>query len=271
VSSTVYINYSQDQLDAQYDQRTLVADVAPYFERWQQEGRRVAARLGPGTSASYGGDPSEVIEFFRPPVPARGLHLHYHGGAWRALTSRDAWFIAPPWVAAGFTFASVNFGLVPEVSLATQVRQARCALAWCHANASAIEVDPAQITISGHSSGAYLAAMVSLADWGCPQPDVQAVIIASGVYDLEPVQLSARNAYLRLNENEALMLSPVRHLRKYTPPCSVLWSTNELDEFQRQSVHCARALEQRGRVQHHPVDVPNHFDTWDLVTPDLII
>lgn len=270
MSETVYLGYTQAQLDAQYDQRTLVGDPKAYFDRWRDEGRRVGEILTPETGVAYGPGDGEVVDIFRSRGTARRLHMHYHGGAWRALSSHDAWFIAPSWVAAGYTFVSVNFGLLPTVSLATQVDQARRALAWGRDNADGLGIDPDQITVSGHSSGAHLAAMAGLVDWGRDKPVVRGVIVASGVYDLEPVQKSARNGYLTLGQAEALALSPARLLPPATPPCWVVWSTNELDEFQRQSQDFASLLERTGAVARHPVDAPNHFDTWDLVTPALI-
>ena len=270
MSDCVYRRYNQAALDAQYDQRTLVADLGPYLQRWQNDGERAGVSHKPEAGVAYGDNPREVLDIFRPAGPSKGLHIHYHGGAWRLLGSRDAWFIAPAWLARDYTFVSVNFGLVPEVSLATQVDQARKALVWCQKNAIALGMDPGRMTVSGHSSGAHLAAMAGLADWARPQPAVQAVILGSGLYDLEPVQLSSRNDYLGLSPEDALALSPVRHLRAETVPCSVLWSTNELDEFQRQSEQFARSLTRNGLVQRHPVGVDTHFDTWDLVNPDLI-
>ena len=37
--------------------------------------------------------------------------------AWRRLSSRDAWFLAPDWLMAGFAFVSVNFDLAPSVDM----------------------------------------------------------------------------------------------------------------------------------------------------------
>lgn len=270
MSNAIYRSYTQAQLDAQYNQRTLVADTKPYFDRWRDEGERVGASLVPEAGVAYGSAVGEVVDIFRGGGAARRLHVHYHGGAWQALSSQDGWFIAPSWVDAGYTFVSVNFGLVPEVSLVTQVDQARRALAWCRDNADALDASADQITVSGHSSGAYLAAMAGLVNWSRDKPRVQAVVLASGVYDLYPVQKSARNGYLKLCEAEALALSPIRILPSVTPPCIVVWSTNELDEFKRQSMEIASFLERTGPVARHPADVPNHFDTWDLVTPALI-
>lgn len=270
MSGAVYLGYSQAELDAQYDQRTLVSDLRPYLEQWRIRSEAASRRYAPETDIPYGEGPGEVIDLFRPEGGSTRLHLHYHGGAWRRLSSRDAWFVAPPWVEAGYNFASVNFALVPEVSLATQVDQARRALQWCADQASSLGMDPEKITVSGHSSGAHLAALVALADWGRPQPPVQAAIIASGSYDLEPVRLSARNEYLRLSPSDAAALSPSRHLNPSAPPCVVMWSLNELAEFQRQGECYAALLARRGTVVRHAVDTESHFDTWGLITPDLI-
>lgn len=267
MSGKDFRTYNQAQLDAQYDQRTLVPDMSGYFHQWREEGDRAGTVLKPQAGLAYGTASEETLDIFVPEKPAQRLHVHYHGGAWRALSSREAWFIAPPWVNAGYTFVSVNFGLVPDVSLARQVDQARRALAWCGENAERLGVTPDRISVSGHSSGAHLAALAGLVEWGRIKPNVEAVLLASGIFDLEPVRHSARNTYLCLGEADARILSPSRMLPETTPPCGVLWSVNELDEFQRQSLEFASCLERTGLVERHPSNVPTHFDTWDLLTP----
>ena len=269
----VFRSYTQEQLDAQYDQHTLVPDLAPYLKRWQVGGRRAKDKLIVREAIPYGSGPEETVDVFPPASPGGAMHVHYHGGAWRALSSKEAWFLAEPWVTSGYTFVSVNFGLVPQVSLATQVKQARKALAWCHKKASDLKADSGSIIVSGHSSGAHLAAMAALADWGETrekQPDVKTVIVASGIYDLVPVRLSARNKYLSLSESEATDLSPIRHLKERAPFCMVICSRRELQEFQRQSEEFAAALRRRGSVRHQAVKTGTHFDTWDLIAPDLL-
>jgi arylformamidase len=270
MSGPVYRSYSQAELDAQYDQRTLVSDMSPYIALWREKAEKAAAGLKPEAGVAYGRGANETLDVFRSSSSFRGIHVHYHGGAWRALSSQDCWFLAEPWVAAGYTFVAVNFDLVPAVPLVTQVEQARRALVWCADNTGMLGGAVDQITLSGHSSGAHLAAMAGLTQWSEPAPAVRAVILASGPYDLEPVRLSARNDYLKLDKAQALALSPVRNLLAKPPPCSVIWSTNELDEFQRQSAEMAGRLEQRGAVLRLPLDVPTHFDTWEMVHPSVL-
>ncbi len=254
----------------QYDQRALVPDLSLYFRRWQDGSKQVGQALSPQQGVAYGPGDHEILDIFEPSGTPKGLHVHFHGGAWRALSSQDGWFVAPPWVDAGYCFVSVNFGLLPAVSLFTQMDQARRALEWCGLNLTA-QMGTGGISLSGHSSGAYLAAMAGLANWGRPQPDIRATILASGVYDLRAVQQSQRNDYLDLTAAEAISLSPAGHLNAQTPPTTVLWSVNELPEFQQQSSDMVEKLEKRGPVQTCAADTPNHFDTWDLITPELLL
>lgn len=263
----VYLGMTKAELDCQYDQRTLVPNVAALIDEWSQRSNDLSRRHGKPLRIPYGKQPEQGVDLFRLP-DARGLHVHYHGGAWKALESHHAWWLAEPWLNAGYSFASVDFRLVPAVSLAEQVEDARLALAKAQ---DLLERDT-QMIVSGHSSGAHLAAMVVLA-LEANQGELQCdhLILASGIYDLEPVRLSGRNEYLHLNHAEAVLLSPETSLGQ-TPGCPVtlVWSRNELAEFQRQSRSMADTLQRVGvPVSRTASNVVNHFETWGLITPDL--
>ncbi|MGY6535224.1 MAG: alpha/beta hydrolase [Pararhodobacter sp.] len=265
--TTVFRGMTRDELDRQYDQRTLVPQMALLFDDWLQRSTAFATRHGMPHRISYGPDRSQGVDLFAVP-DARGLHVHYHGGAWKALESRHAWWLAEPWLKAGYCFAAVDFRLVPVVRLAEQVRDARLALSGVHEL-----MEPGlRLVVSGHSSGAHLAAMAVLApEAGQPAPQCDHLILASGIYDLKPVRLSGRNDYLRLDHADALSLSPELRLDSASGcPVTLIWSRNELAEFQRQSRSMADTLHRAGM----PVDgltssAANHFKTWDLITPDL--
>ena len=267
MTETVFRGMTRAELDRQYDQRTLVPQMALLFEDWLQRSDAVVSRHGVPLRIPYGPERSQGIDLFKVP-DARGLHVHYHGGAWKALQSRHAWWLAEPWLKAGYCFAAVDFRLVPMVRLAEQVRDARLAL-----SAARDLMDPGlRLVVSGHSSGAHLAAMAVLApEAGLPAPRCDHLILASGIYDLTPVRLSGRNDYLRLDHADALSLSPeVRLAGTAGCPVSLIWSCDELAEFQRQSRSMADTLHRAGM----PVDglassAANHFKTWDLITPDI--
>lgn len=269
--TSIFADMTTEELNRQYDQRTLVKNTAPLFAQWQADSAATSRRLGAPRQFGYGDRKDQFFDLFSPTQEPRGIHVHYHGGAWRALQSRDAWWLADDWVAAGYHFASVNFGLVPDVRLTEQVDHACLALRTIPHLMNRMDIRTGQeLIVSGHSSGAHLAAMAALTDYaGTPlarRPD--SVILASGIYDLEPVQLSSRNRYLELNPEEAVRLSPIRRLQARDCTVSVLWSAHELKEFQRQSQDLVRALAASGCT---PLaiesDAPDHFQTWPEIGP----
>jgi arylformamidase len=83
---------------------------------------------------------------------------------------------------AGAVTVVLNYGVVPSVDLDEQVRQCRAAIAWVHRHAAQWDGDPARVSVSGHSAGGHLAAMLLTTDWsafGVPGDVVKAVCARS--------------------------------------------------------------------------------------------
>ena len=203
------------------------------------------ARLGEPRSHAYGDSATETLDLYPCALPNAPLHVFIHGGAWRLLGKRDSAFAAETFVQAGAHFAALDFGLLPNISLAEMAAQVRVAIAWLHRNAGTVGVDRERIFVSGHSSGAHLAALVAVTDWpgqyDLPAGTVKGVLCASGIYDLRPVRLSARNDYVRLTEESEQALSPRRHLDRLG--CDLVVASAEFDsaEFRRQAREFAAA------------------------------
>jgi arylformamidase len=146
------------------------------------------------------------------------------------------------------------------VALAEMAAQVRGAIAWLHRNAAMIGADRDRIFVSGHSSGAHLAALVAVTDWpgqfDLPGDTVKGVLCASGIYDLRPVRLSARNSYVRLDDETERELSPQRHLNRLG--CDLIVASAEFDsaEFWRQ----ARAFSAAAGVSLVEGKGMNHFE-----------
>ncbi len=96
--------------------------------------------------------------------------------------------------------------------------------------------------------------------WDLPSDVINGALLVSGIYDLEPVRLSARNDYLHLDHAAALRSSPLQQLPATLPPVVIGYGENELAEFRRQSADLAMALRRRGDVCHElDVASSNHF------------
>ena len=259
-ATPVFGGMDQVELDRQYDQRTAVPNVPDYAERWAA---RSAERRAEGRheTLSYGPSPAEMIDVFPGHTGNPGVHMHIHGGAWRSMSRPEVCFVVEGLAPLGPPVAVAGFGLAPATRLPEIVDQIRRAFLFLRARFG-------PVTVSGHSSGAHLAACLLDRNWwaqaGLGREDFTAMLLASGPYDLEPVRLSARNAYLDLTEAEAAALSPARHLPDTLPSLAIIWGEGELPEFARQSRSMAEALRARRPDVHVEVLAGhNHFDVYE--------
>ena len=151
--------------------------------------------------------------------------------------------------------------------------QVRRAVAWVYRNARSFGGDPDRLYVSGHSSGAHLAAVVLTTDWvrefNLPADIVKGGLCSSGMYDLKAVRLSVRSGYVKFTDEMEQALSPQRHLDRLTAPVIVSHGTIESPEFQRQARDFAAALTAAGKPATFLVGEDyNHFEVVEtLATP----
>ena len=140
---------------------------------------------------------------------------------------------------------ALDFALLPAVTLPEMVGQVCRAIEWVALNLCE------NVFLCGHSSGAHLAACALT-----KVSSVKAALLVSGMYDLLPVRLSARNVYVRLDDRLEHEYSPVRHTDRIGCPVTVAWAEKESAEFARQSREFAEKL----RVPAHVGKGMNHFE-----------
>lgn len=250
----VWGDYTQAELDAQYDQMTLVTkDEHEHHRQFkEQESARVRAKLADRSmlDVPYGPSKAEKLDIFRAEKAGAPIQIFFHGGAWKGGKKSDVSFPAESFVERGATFIAVNYERVPEVTLGEQVRQARAAVAWAYTHAREFGGDADRIFVSGHSSGGHVCGMVVVTDWardfGLPADVIKGGAPISGMFDLAPVKLSWRNSYVALDDAAVERLSPIRNIPARPIPLVVAYGTEELAEFQRQSREFAAAWRERG-------------------------
>lgn len=261
----VYLGYTQAELDIQYDQGSLVPDLAPYQAYWAETSEAARRTYDCTLDIAYGESEREKLDLFRPADPKGPVVVMVHGGAWRRLSKTQAAFSAPAILEAGAGFVALGFDLINEVPLAEMVRQVRAGVGWVHRNAAQYGLDPARLYLHGFSSGAHLAANVLSDGWredaGLPADLVKGAVLCSGPYDLEPVILSARSEFLKLDAAGAADLTPNLHVPANGPPIVVAWGDGELAEFRRQGAAFAEAWRAAGNpVETIELAGANHFD-----------
>jgi arylformamidase len=193
----VFLEYDQKALDAQYEQRTFVPHADRIIARWGPASDAVRSRIGEPRNERYGPAPIETLDVYGEGDKA---FVFVHGGAWKRQSKRENAFAAEAFVQAGAAFVVLDFALLPSVTLPEMVAQVRRGIEWVRRSLSA------DIVLCGHSSGAHLAACALIKGAA-----VKSALLASGIYDLLPVRLSARNEYVRLDETSEHEYSPIRH------------------------------------------------------------
>jgi arylformamidase len=271
----VFLDYDQTELDAAYNQALWAPNQQEVARRNAQKTAAAFSRLGPPRRFAYGPSEIEKLDVFVASPPNAPIHIHIHGGAWRGpvpaslelsdlsrgarhaevVVDRGAHYVFPH-----FTNADANGGDLRE--MAEQVRRA---IAWVYRNAVSFGGNQNRIYLSGHSSGAHLAALAMVTDWpgafGLPADVIKGGLCISGIYELYPVSLSSRNAYVKFTPDVTQILSPQRHLANLATPVIVAYGTLESPEFQRQNREFAGALRRMGKPAALLVaEGCNHFE-----------
>lgn len=263
MAKTVFLHYTQEELNRNFDQRTWVANALEVIARYPVLSRATRERLAHRAGIAYGRHPDEVLDVF-PAARAGGpVQVFVHGGAWKNFTKDDYSFPADAWVPAGVNTVILNFSKLPAERLPTVVDQVRRGIEWVQAHAGSFGGDATRLYVSAQSSGAHLAA--TALQQGASEL-VKAATLVSGPYFLEPVLLSHRAEYVKLGRDEVLDLSPGLHPARMKCPVLMAHAQHDTDEFRRQTREFAAALKTVGRLTKL-IDCPNvnHFELMECL------
>ena len=216
---------------------------------------------------AYGPTEAEKLDLYVTKTTNAPINIFIHGGAWRAGSAASAAYQSEMFVDAGAHFIAFDFNNVVETKgdLVVMVDQVRRGGAWVYRNAASFGGDCNQLYLSGHSSGGHLAAVAVTTDWrkiyGLPIDIVKGALLASGMYDLNPVSLSVRSSYINFTAQVIEALSPKRHLDALVAPVIVAHGTLETPEFQRQNREFAAAVTAANKTaQLIVLNGYNHFE-----------
>lgn len=259
-----YKQYDAVGLDRQYDARGTVEDLRPFLDEYAAYSREARARVPCTLDIGYGPGCAEKLDIYRAGDGAPAF-VFVHGGYWRALGKSDSAFMAKCLAEYGVSTVAVDYSLAPAASLDEIVRQVRAAVSWVWKQGARYGLDADRIYIGGSSAGGHLAAMVLAGGWhrtfGVPEDLVKGGIVASGLFDLNPVRLTRVNGWMRLDAAAAARNSPIELLPRIGMPLIVTYGGSETDEFKRQSRLYALAWLRRGyAIDHFEMAEFNHYN-----------
>ncbi|HEY2251172.1 MAG TPA: alpha/beta hydrolase, partial [Planctomycetaceae bacterium] len=107
----------------------------------------------------------QVLDIYAP-REAKNLPVVFwiHGGGWQTGDKSQVQIKPQVFVDKGFVFVSTNYRLLPDVDMATIIRDVAKSLGWVHKHIAEYGGDPNRLFVMGHSAGAQLAALICIDD-----------------------------------------------------------------------------------------------------------
>ena len=209
--------------DAQEQARIFAEQAA---ERIEQAGivvrRDVVYRELPGV------DPARLsLDLYLPKGQRdRPIILYVHGGGWTAGSKAQSFLQPLAFVPAGFVYASANYRLRPDASIAEMAQSVADAVGWLARNAGEFGGDPHRLFLVGHSAGAHLVSLLGtnssfLQNAGVDPAMVRGVVsLDTAVYDLPALLAESATSFHQTvfgEEEDKEAVSPWHHVEYGSP------------------------------------------------------
>ncbi|MBT8004313.1 MAG: alpha/beta hydrolase [Rhodospirillales bacterium] len=271
----IFGDYTQEGLDAQYDNGAAVPSVDDIMDRWTGLSAETLTKFDHALDIAYGPSAMEKLDIVRPnsqsPVP---VNIFIHGGFWMRRDKKEYSFIAERFASSGALTVVINYALIPSVDLDEIVRQCRAAVTWVHGNIAEHGGDPDWVFVTGNSAGGHLVSMMMATDWaahgGLPSNVLKGGVALSGIYELEPIQKCFINDILHLSDGEVERNSSITLPPTKEAPVLFAVGGAETAEFKRHTSNITEAWSEMG-CDCRSMEVPgkNHFSILDdFIDPD---
>lgn len=268
MDGAIYRDYTQESLDVEYNNRGRFPDTADCKAAQIVGSDEAKAEYECRLDVRFGDGDTDLLDIYIAegdgPHP---IHVFFHGGYWKSNTKNDFGFVAKPFVPYGVTTIVVEYPLIPSVRMGTLIERCCASMEWAWRNAESFGGDKNNITVSGHSAGGHITAMMMQTDWpsygdSLPKDLVKGGCSISGVSDLDPVRLSFQNDELQFSPKEAAEFSTLFMDPKHAGPLLAVAGGIEGPEFIRQTTELADAWAAKGMdVKGWIMEGKHHFTT----------
>ena len=121
----IYKQYSQEELDNQYNNRLQVPHFATYLERWDKLSEATRQKHAYVKDLQYGDHWRECLDIF--PSGKRGskVLVFIHGGYWQLFDKTKFHFIAAAFLPHHITTVIINYPLAPAAAM-DEIVASRC-------------------------------------------------------------------------------------------------------------------------------------------------
>jgi len=185
---------------------------------------RASARVAQGVA--FGAGERLRLDVYAPRTAAtrpRPVILFFYGGSWNSGRRQAYAFAARALAAQGFVVLVPDYRLVPEARYPEFLSDGAAAVRWARRHAGEFGGDGERIVLTGHSAGAYNAAMLALDPslLGADRAAVRGFAGLAGPYDFLPLDddstIAAFGAWPSPAETQ-----PISHAGPGAPPVLLL-------------------------------------------------
>ncbi|KAE8416556.1 Alpha/Beta hydrolase protein [Aspergillus pseudocaelatus] len=115
-----------------------------------------------GTDMAYGKKDTQHLRFWKATSSKAPIIIFVHGGSWRSGTNLDLIGSAKVdhLISKGYAFATVNYTLIPSITVEEQVQEVADSVGYLVKNAARLDFDPDRVILMGHSSGAHVVTLL---------------------------------------------------------------------------------------------------------------
>lgn len=204
-----------------------MATAASVFDRFIPR-----AGYGIQRDLAYGEHPRHRLDLYRPhglaaPAP---ILLFFYGGSWQSGTKSIYRFLGQAFAGEGIIVAVADYRLYPEVRYPAFIEDGARAFRFVRERARDWNGDPSRIFVSGHSAGAYIAAMLGvnplyLTAVEAQPSNIAGIIGLAGPYDFLPLQDPALVDIFGGGRN--MTTQPIKYAANPAPPMLLAHGTRD--------------------------------------------
>lgn len=206
------------------------------------------------------GTTGQTLDVWRPTASGttpRPVVVFYYGGGWVYGDRRAYAFAARAFARAGYIVVVPDYRKVPGVRFPAFLQDGAMAVHWVRDNIARYGGDPGRVVLSGHSAGAYIAAMLTLDRRWLQAEGVDPGIVKAAAPMCAPLDFypftKVRSRDAMQGVDDPAMTQPIHFARVDPPPLLLLSAGNDVQV----GAHNANNLTARLKALGAPV---THID-----------
>ena len=176
------------------------------------------------TGQRYGAHARHLLDVYQPsPTLSNApVVIFFYGGNWASGERADYRFVGAALASRGFVAVLPDYRLYPEVRYPNFLDDCASAARWVSTHIAQWGGNRERIFLSGHSAGAYNAAMLALNPaYTLNKPPIKGLIGLAGPYDFLPLQADLTKAVFGF-PNTPITTQPIHYASAVTPPTLLL-------------------------------------------------